>query len=245
MWRFVLVALLIVVVVVFGFSLIEAGGSGDVNASAVMTGVTLDTTGYARALGAWDWRFPADFGAHPDFQTEWWYYTGNIADEAGRRFGYQFTIFRRAITPQAYTTDSEWRANQVYMVHFTVSDIEGGQFYHEQRYSRGSAGLAGAETEPRYRVWLEDWQILAQNDDATQTQITADAGAFAVDFNLEQIKPPALHGDNGLSPKSDEPGNASYYYSLSRLLTSGTLRIGDQTFTVSGATWKDHEFSTS
>jgi predicted secreted hydrolase len=96
-----------------------------------------------------------------------------------------------------------------------------------------------------YAVWLEDWRILGQNPDSTLTQITADAGDFAVDLLLEQLKPPALQGENGLSAESMEADNASYYYSLTRLLTRGTIRIGDETFNVEGATWKDHEFSTS
>ncbi len=245
MWRFILLGLVIIAVVVFGFSLLDVSGNGDVTASAVIGDVSTDTSAYARAIEPYDWQFPADYGAHPDFQTEWWYYTGNLATDSGRRFGYQFTIFRRAISPQVYASDSEWRADQIYLVHFTVSDIESEHFYDEERYSRGGAGLAGATADPRYRVWLEDWQILAQNDDATLTTITADAGDFAIDLQLEQVKAPALQGDNGLSAKSDEPGNASYYYSLSRLVTQGQIRIGTETFEVSGNTWQDHEFSTS
>jgi predicted secreted hydrolase len=244
MWRWIVLALAAIAVVVFGFSLIDSSGD-EVNASAQFAAVPGDNSGYQRAIDPWDWNFPADFGAHPDFQTEWWYYTGNLADESGRRFGFQFTIFRRAITPEAAASDSEWRTGQVYLAHFTVSDIEGGQFHHAQRFSRGGAGLAGAMGDPRYHVWVEDWGILAQDDDAKQTTITADADDFAVNFSLEQIKPPALQGDNGLSAKSSEPGNASYYYSLTRLLTSGTITLGGETYTVSGTTWKDHEFSTS
>ncbi len=245
MWRFVILGLVIVGILVFGFSMIETSGSTEVSASAVLTDISMDTSGYARAIEPRDWQFPADFGAHPEFQTEWWYYTGNLADENGRRFGYQFTIFRRAITPENVASDSEWRANQIYMVHFTVSDVEGNHFYHDERYSRGGADLAGATADPRYHVWLEDWQITALNDDATQTSITASTDDVAIDFTLEQIKPPALQGNNGLSPKGEEPGNASYYYSLSRLLTAGTIKIGDQLFNVTGTSWKDHEFSTS
>lgn len=245
MLKFAALGIFVLAVVVFGISLIDASGSGDVTASAIMTGVTLDTSGYARAVGPWDWRFPADYGPHPDFQTEWWYYTGNLTDADGRRFGFQFTIFRRAIMPQTQASGSEWRTNQIYMAHFTVSDIAGEKFHHAERYSRGSAGLAGAEAEPRYRVWLEDWQVSALDDDARLTTITASADNFAVDLRLEQIKPPALQGQNGLSPKSEDEGNASYYYSLSRLLTEGTITVDGQTFTVSGAAWKDHEFSTS
>ena len=126
-----------------------------------------------------------------------------------------------------------------------MTDVEGEQFYHDERYSRGSAGVAGATVDPAYRVWVEGWQVEARNADATQLAIQADSGAVRVDFSLDQAKPPALQGENGLSPKSETPGNASYYYSLPLLETSGTLTIGDQSYAVSGTTWMDHEFSTS
>ncbi len=245
MWRFVTAGIVMIGVVVFGFSLLDVSGAGDVTANAVLSDISVDPSAYARAVDPYDWQFPLDYGPHPDFQTEWWYYTGNLADESGRRFGFQFTVFRRAIAPQRYTSTSEWRADQVYMAHFSVSDIEGERFYHEERYSRGGAALAGATAEPRYHVWLEDWQVEAENADATRTRITADAGDFALNLRLEQVKPPSLQGEGGLSPKSEEPGNASYYYSLSRLLTEGTLRLGETVFNVRGVTWKDHEFSTS
>jgi len=245
MWRWIVLALIAMSIVVFGFSLIDSTAGDTVNASTQFDSIPDDTSLYKRAVDAWNWEFPKDFGAHPEFQTEWWYYTGNVQDADGRRFGYQFTIFRRAILPESFDTTSEWRTDQVYMAHFAVSDIAGSQYYHEQRFSRGGADLAGATADPLYHVWLEDWQIIAEDDQAVQTRITANAEKFAVDLALEQIKPPALQGQNGLSPKSAEPGNASYYYSLSRLLTEGTIRVGDQIFTVTGTTWKDHEFSTS
>lgn len=247
MWRWIGLGLLALTVVIFGFSLIDSSAGGGVNASAQFAGVSADINGYARATTPYEWQFPQDFGAHPDFQTEWWYYTGNVQTEDGRHFGYQFTIFRRAIQPpgSSATSASEWRTDQLYMAHFAVSDVGGGAYYHQQRFSRGGAGLAGATADPVYHVWLEDWQIKAEDDTAAVTTIQADGGDFAIDLKLEQIKPPALQGEGGLSPKSAEPGNASYYYSLTRLLTGGTIRIGDQTFTVNGATWKDHEFSTS
>jgi predicted secreted hydrolase len=250
MWRWITLALIVILIIVFGFSLIDSHTGGEVTANAEFGSISADTSGYARAIGPWDWQFPLDYGPHPDFQTEWWYYTGNVKTGMGRHFGYQFTIFRRAIAPAEAPLDevgreSEWRTRQVYMAHFAVSDIEGNQYYHQQRFSRGSAGLAGATVDPRYHVWLEDWSVAAQDSAAARTTITADAGAFAIDLTLEQVKPPALQGDQGLSPKSDDPGNASYYYSLTRLLTSGAIRVGDQTHQVNGATWKDHEFSTS
>jgi len=249
MIKYGLLGVVIIVVIIIGFSLID-GGSGQITAEARLSAGTANIEGYARAIEPYNWQFPRDFGSHDAFQTEWWYYTGNLSDETGRRFGYQFTIFRRAISPSSVTTHSEWRTNQIFMVHFTVSDIETGQFFHEERYGRGSADLAGAlpndaSPDANYRIWVEDWQIYTPDEAHTTTQITAQADQFAVNLTLEQAKAPAFHGDNGLSQKSGEIGNASYYYSLSRLITNGTITINGETFRVSGNTWKDHEFSTS
>lgn len=216
------------------------------SADAVLLPVlNVDTADYAHAVGAYDWQFPADYGAHPGFQTEWWYYTGNLATAEGRRFGYQFTVFRRAITPAAAESGSEWRTNQVYMAHFTITDVAADAFYQFQRFSRGGAELAGATAAPRYRVWLDNWQVYALNDDATRTRLTVESGDCTLSLELEQVKPPALQGKQGLSLKSRESGGTTYYYSLSRLLTEGTLTIGDLTFAISGTSWMDHEFGTS
>ncbi len=245
MGRIVMIGVVLVAITLFGFSLVTIGGNGSVTANAVLEMPPQDIAGFARAIDPYNWQFPQDFGAHPEFQTEWWYYTGNLFAADGERFGFQFTIFRRALSAAAAESASEWRTDQIYMAHFTVSHVSGGKFYHEERYSRGSAGLAGATADPRYHVWLEDWQILAQDDAASITTIQAASDDFAIDLTLEQVKPPALQGNNGLSPKSDEPGNASYYYSLSRLLTAGTVTVQGKAYTVEGVSWKDHEFSTS
>lgn len=242
--RILLIGLVVIgAVLVLGLALLNP--TGNVSATTQLSAPEIDTDGFTRAIEPYDWQFPADFGPHPDFQTEWWYYTGNVAAEDGRRFGFQFTVFRRAITPEQTVSNSEWRSNQLYLAHFTISDIATQTFYHDQRFSRAGADLAGATVEPRYRVWLEDWEIQALNDDASQVRIHAISEDFALDVTLQQVKPPALQGDGGLSPKSGEVGNASYYYTLSRLLTDGTITLGDEHFEVSGTSWKDHEFSTS
>ena len=244
-WRIAASLVLIGLIVIFGLSLIEPLNGSSLSARTQLEAPSPDISGFARAIEPWDWQFPRDHGAHPQFQTEWWYYTGNLADEDGRRFGFQFTIFRRALSSAVTSSASEFRANDIYMAHLTLSDVTGGDFWHDVRYARGGAGLAGATAEPRYRVWLEDWEVSAEDEAATKTRISAASGDFAIDLRLEQVKPPALQGDNGLSPKSAEIGNASYYYSLSRLITSGSLSVGEQTFAVTGNSWMDHEFSTS
>ncbi|HMQ51637.1 MAG TPA: lipocalin-like domain-containing protein, partial [Anaerolineae bacterium] len=110
------------------------------------------TDGFQKAYDVIDFEFPRDHGPHPDFQVEWWYYTGNLADAAGNRYGYQLTIFRRAIVPGEAARESEWGTHQIYFAHLAVTDVTGQSFEAHERYSRAGAGLAGAQGEPTYRV---------------------------------------------------------------------------------------------
>ncbi len=242
----VLVAVVLALgVVILGVTQLQGKSEPAYSADVVQALSGGDTAGYARAIAVRDFVFPRDYAAHPEFQTEWWYYTGNLATPDGRRFGFEFTIFRRALTPTMPERQSDWATNQVYFADLAVSDIGANQFYARQRFSRGAAGLAGATADPRVTIWIEDWRMAAQNDDATSMRLTAAEGPIALDFTTHQTKPPALQGNHGLSAKSPEPGNASYYYSLTRLLTDGALTINGTPYTVSGTAWMDHEFSTS
>jgi predicted secreted hydrolase len=54
-----------------------------------------DEPDWALALPGWKYEFPRDHFAHPDFKTEWWYFTGNLTAEDGREFGFQLTFFRQ------------------------------------------------------------------------------------------------------------------------------------------------------
>jgi len=203
-----------------------------------------DSTGYQRAYQPRPFHFPADHGPHPDFRNEWWYVTGNLADAAGRRFGYQLTLFRIALAPVAPAADSAWRTNQVYMGHFALTDIAGRRHHGFERFSRGALGLAGARATP-FRVWLEDWELAGTESDAFPMRLRARDGDLALDLTLQAGKPVVLQGDRGLSQKSADPGNASYYYSHTRLPTEGTVRLGEQSFAVRGESWLDREWSTS
>ncbi len=203
---------------------------------------SLQTQRFTHATQPNQIQFPRDLGPHADFQTEWWYYTGNLKTETGRPFGYQLTFFRSAIAPPPPQSPSPWRTPQLYSAHFTLSDIEAQQFYPYERYSRGAVGLAGAAADP-YQVWLEDWsaEAIAPN----QVRLQAQSAATAIDLVVSQTLPPILQGDRGLSQKGRESGNASYYYSMVQQPTTGKITVGDQTYPVSGITWKDHEYSTS
>ena len=203
-----------------------------------------DNAGYQRAYAPRPFQFPADHGPHPEFRNEWWYATGNLADAAGRQFGYQLTLFRIALSPTAPPADSPWRANQVYMGHFALTDVADNRHYHFERFSRGALDLAGAQATP-FRVWLEDWALTGAEADLFPLRIRAREGDIALDLTLDAGKPVVLQGDRGLSQKSAEAGNASYYYSHTRMPTQGTVTVGGRNFTVSGASWLDREWSTS
>lgn len=203
-----------------------------------------NTQGYARALVPRDFSFPADHGPHPEFRTEWWYYTGNLETAEGRRFGFQLTFFRSALAPEMPARESEWATRQAWLAHFAVSDVDGGRFRSFERWSRGAAGLAGITAEP-FRVWVKDWSARALGGQVFPMRLTGSADGVALDLALQQGKPPVLQGERGLSRKSAEPGNASYYYSLTRMPAAGTVRFGDERFEVTGLAWMDREWSTS
>ena len=203
-----------------------------------------ETTGYERAIEVRPFRFPRDHGPHPGFRSEWWYFTGNLQSAAGRRFGYELTIFRFALRPGVPVRASAWATNQVFIGHFAVTDVAGGHFHHAERLSRQALGLAGAQPEP-LRVWIENWSIEATEDDPRVWRLTATMDNITLTLRLRPLKPIVLQGDRGLSQKSAEPGNASYYYSIPRLASEGTLSIKGEEFALSGESWMDREWSTS
>lgn len=196
---------------------------------------------FAVADGSRAMRFPDDFGAHPAFRTEWWYYTGNLDTPEGRHFGFELTIFR--VTLRTIPTPaSAWQDGQVYFAHFALSDVAAGAFHAFQRFSRPGPGLAGAQANP-YRVWLEDWRI---TESAPRTyRLQAIQGDITLDLTLHDATGPVLHGEAGYSRKGADPANASYYYSQPRLEAAGTLHTAEGAFSVGGLAWMDHEFSTS
>jgi len=202
---------------------------------------------YAQARAPMALQFPRDHGPHPGYRTEWWYYTGNLTGPDGGQYGYQLTFFRTALAPELPARASTLATNQIYMAHFALTD--GPRQTHEafDRYSRGAGGLAGATSDPSYRVWVEDWNATEVEPGVTHLQAAAAGqdGPVAIDLTLRETRLPVAHGNQGLHQKGPEPGNASYYYSLVGLDTTGTITSAGQTIPVTGLSWMDHEFGTS
>lgn len=198
--------------------------------------------GFVTVDGSRPLTFPEDFGAHEDFSTEWWYYTGNLQTPEGRHFGFEWTIFRVGLLPPTveFPDDSQWYGRSLYFAHFAVSDIASDRFYAFERYSRPGPGLAGGQADP-YRVWIEDWNIMETGSGVYHLQ--AAQADIAVDLTLTDEMGIVLHGENGYSRGGENVTNAAYYYSQPRLRADGSVQVGDVHYPVSGLAWKDHEFS--
>ena len=196
---------------------------------------------WREAAPGYQFAFPRDHASHPDYKIEWWYYTGNLSTASGRRFGYQVTFFRVGVDA-APVNPSRWAIRDIHMAHLAVSDPEGTRYRFDERLSRGGPGLSGAATDT-YQVWNEDWT--AGLDAQGRHVVTASSATAAVQLTLDEGKRPAVNGVNGISQKGARPGNASHYYSVTRMPTRGTLVVDGERFEVTGESWMDHEFGTS
>jgi predicted secreted hydrolase len=196
--------------------------------------------GFCRAEPGYTYQFPKDHFTHPCFRTEWWYFTGNMITPEGRAFGFELTFFREGVE-NTYPNPSRWRVDDLYIAHFAISNLEDEEFYFYEKLSRAGVGLAGADAESG-RIWNGRWEV--RWIDGTWL-LKASKGGHGIELELTPRKGPVIHGTAGVSRKSDGPGNASHYISLTRLETKGRLYVDEESFDVSGASWMDHEFSTS
>jgi len=194
---------------------------------------------YRLALPGYKYSFPHDYFSHPDFQTEWWYYTGNLQATDGHRFGFELTFFRQGVERDS-AKHGAWDIQDLYLAHLALSDLTGGKFYHTERTNRSGPGIAGVD-ESEQRIWNGNWQIQWKNSDQTLQAINEN---FDFHFTLHSEKPPIIHGENGVSQKAGGPGRASHYISLTRLGTTGVVTLNSKSFSVSGLSWMDHEFFT-
>lgn len=193
---------------------------------------------FRQVSGPRPFSFPEDHAAHPGYRNEWWYFTGNLNGPDGRPWGFQFTLFRFELD-HAPRPDSAWSAEAVWMAHLALSDVDGQVFHQAERFARGALGLAGAT---RDRWWLRDWEVRRKGD---RFELRARADGFGLDLALEAIRPIVRQGDAGYSRKGPQPGNASHYYSITRLESSGTIRVADREWPVEGLAWLDREWGSS
>ncbi len=199
------------------------------------------------AMPGYRYEFPRDHFNHPEYHTEWWYFTGNLRTAEGRRFGYELTFFRHGVDREP-PGPGVWDVRDVWLAHLALSDIDGRQFLHAERLNRTGPGLAGADLE-RARTWNGNWSVDWTLDPKApggvgRQQLEAVADRFRISLSLRPEKPPVIHGQDGLSRKSEGAGRASLYVSYTRLATSGNIVLDGTTYTVEGLSWMDHEIFT-
>jgi predicted secreted hydrolase len=184
---------------------------------------------------------PQDFGAHPDFRTEWWYLTGWLRAPDGKPLGFQLTFFRSA-TEVDRANPSRFAPAQLIFAHAALSDPARGKLLHDQRSARAGFGLAYAQTG-NTDIKLGDWRLRREADG----RYRADAAAtgFTLALTLAPTQPPMAQGENGYWRRSPQPGYASHYYSEPQLRAAGRVVLGGRTIEVDGDAWLDHEWGST
>jgi predicted secreted hydrolase len=184
--------------------------------------------------------FPQDFFYRKDYSIQWWYFTGHLYDRSGREFGYELTFF--VVGVQRRTYRSRFGAENIYISHFAVTDVNKHRYFFAEKVDSGAFGFSGAEAD-RLRTWVEGNTLEGTEK---RIHIRASGKGIDIDLMLTPLKPVVLNGEGGYSRKSEEsPGFASLYFSYTDLQTEGTLRVGGSLFHVRGRSWFDRELSSA
>ncbi len=212
--------------------------------AAVLLGMFCIAAGWQLAEPGWEYEYPRDHHAHRNFKTEWWYFTGNLTDTRGGRFGYELTFFRQGIRApdERGGTTSRFIIDDLKFAHFTITDVSGKKFFFYQKTSRGSFGEAGFDRGSEI-AWIDSWNLRMNADGSFD--LAADASEAKIDFHVVPAKAPVIHGNGGISQKAAGAGHASHYYSITRLATTGELTMRSERFSVRGESWFDHEWATN
>lgn len=183
---------------------------------------------------------PRDHAAHPERRIEWWYFTGRLRGEQMGEVGFQFTLFRTRMPPGNWSANpSAFTPHQLFLGHAALSRLSDGTHRQDHRLARGGLALAAA-SEQRLDLQVADWSLVERGG-RWQARFSVGDERFELDFG----KPgnAVLHGDNGLSAKAAVPGYTSHYYSLPRMVVSGTRKDAADSEAISGVAWMDHEWS--
>jgi predicted secreted hydrolase len=206
--------------------------------AALLALILFVTATFQPALPGYEFAFPRDHGSHPQYRTEWWYYTGHLRTAEGKRYGFEVTFFRVSVNAAGAEQLSRWDLQSILPAHFAVTDVAAKDFRYYEKLNRGSMFTAGA-AEGKLDVFNESWRAVTNPDGSWR--LVAKAGKDAIDLTLRTEKEPAVHGANGVSVKAQGAGYASHYYSMTRLVAEGTVNGQRAT----GQAWMDHEFGSS
>ena len=213
---------------------------------AAACSVQADDVEFPQAIEPREFVFPRDHGSHSEYKTEWWYLTGKLQAEDERLFGFQATWFRSGLTPYdpVQPRKSRLATRQLFFFHGALTDVAAQRFQHVADAARGALNWAGASEED-LDVWLLDHRFV-RDGDVFRTDFRVEGRR--VELELRPQREPLFHGVTpGLSQKGPQPGQASYYYTLTRMRATGTVEEepGGAKIPVTGSVWLDREFGSN
>jgi len=217
----------------------------------LLSPIKIYTEEFKRAVPGRTFSFPRDHFSHPEFKTEWWYYSGHLQSRSSEKesYGYQLTFFRTGFKHETKNQKSKWSIQDLYFAHLAITDEYNGKFEYREKISRGSLGEGGASpfttSEKTLRIWVEDWSVEGKGPAMQNQFLKAGDRDFGIELILTPEKNPVIHGHNGISQKAEGEGYASHYYSIPRLKAEGKISLRGKEFPVQGISWMDHEFGSS
>ena len=134
---------------------------------------------------------------------------------------------------------------QAFFFHGAWSDIGSQFFLYDEAQGQDVRRNADGATS-KLNVHVRSHELVDEGNGSWRA--TFDVQGVQFDLELKPEREPVLHGkDPGLAVKGTQPGEASYYYSVTRLRTTGTLRESGSSRAeqVEGSSWFDHEFGTT
>ncbi|MDR3457049.1 MAG: lipocalin-like domain-containing protein [Verrucomicrobiae bacterium] len=217
-----------------------------VMASCAMADEAKTADGFALPQPGHQFSFPRDHGSHDDFKLEWWYVTGHLFGDDGRRFGFQATFFRSAspLTGRSGPDDFSFGHEKLFLAHMALLDVKSGKFLHQQRLNRD--GWDAFSATNGLDVQNSNWSLRMTDTNRETMDLRGSFGnGTSLQLELQPRKPLVVFGQNSVSRKAVDPSAASYYLTFPRLRAAGQVRLDDETNRVQGEAWMDHEISSS
>lgn len=201
----------------------------------------------------YDWAFPRDFAAHPDYKTEWWYVTGHLdPEDGGPALGFQLTFFRIGIQQDDGATGSDWSARDLVMAHAAVTDPATGRHVFSEAVWRAVPLLGGFGAPGDTNLaWCRapagtpgTWS-LDMVGDSLRLRARDDRSGLRYDLVCTPRRKPVFHGEGGFSPKTADGSAGSLYFSQTRMAVQGSVHRDGEPLAVTGDAWLDREIFTS
>ncbi len=173
--------------------------------------------------------FPHDESFLKDQEVQWWYWTGHLTTENGKKYGYEVCFF---------VFDS-WIFFRDILAQVAITDESGKKFHYRE----------DMEFMKLPKKLKDSFILKAKSRRKGNITATGDSSGYNLNFDLENMKmnlnlstetQPVIHY-NGKAHHFCY-GGYTYYYSREKMQTTGTLTIDGNVQKVTGETWYDRQY---